>query len=277
MNMKQSKDNRMIPMTSFSSGNGESVAEGVYYFTNQIVNVVMLEEPDGDWFLIDCGMPMCGEEIIAAAEERFGKDRPPKSIFLSHGHFDHVGGVVTLLSKWDIPVYAHPLEMPFITGKQEYPEPDSSVEGGILAKISSIYPHEATDISGHVAAYPEDGSLPGAEQWRWIHAPGHSPGQVVFFREKDRILIAADAFITVRQDSFYKVLVQKREVNGPPRYLTTDWQEAWETVKQLRDLRPSLVVSGHGQYMAGAELRLGLRKLSNHFDTMAIPSHGRFV
>jgi glyoxylase-like metal-dependent hydrolase (beta-lactamase superfamily II) len=275
--MKQSKDNRMIPMTSFSSGNGESVADGVYYYTNQIVNVVMLGNPDGDWFLIDCGMPKCGEEIIAAAEKRFGKDRPPMAIFLSHGHFDHVGGVVTLLEKWNVPVYAHPLEMPFITGKQEYPEPDSSVEGGLLAKLSSLYPHEAIDISEHVSAYPQDGSLPGAEQWHWIHAPGHSPGQVVFFREKDRILIAADAFITVRQDSFYKVLVQKREVNGPPRYLTTDWQAAWDTVKKLRDLRPSLVVSGHGQYMKGAELRLGLRKLADNFGTAAIPSHGRFV
>jgi len=275
--MEQSKDNRIIPMTSFSSGNGETVADDVYYFTNQIVNVVMLGKPDEDWILIDAGMPKCGDEIIDAAEKRFGKDKPPKAIFLSHGHFDHVGGIVTLIEKWKVPVYAHPLEMPFITGKQEYPEPDSSVEGGLLAKLSSIYPHEPIDISGHVYPYPEDGSLPGAAEWRWIHAPGHSPGQVVFFRESDRILIAADAFITVKQDSFYKVLIQKREVQGPPRYLTTDWQAAWDTVKKLRDLRPSIVVSGHGQYMKGAELRLGLKNLAENFGTLAIPSHGRFV
>lgn len=275
--MEQSKDNRIIPMTSFSSGSGESVAEDVYYFTNQIVNVVMLGKPGADWFLIDAGMPKCGDEIIAAAEERFGRDNPPKAIFLSHGHFDHVGGIVKLIDKWKVPVYAHPLEMPFITGKQEYPEPDSSVEGGLLAKLATLYPHEPIDISGHVYNYPEDGSLPGAGQWRWIHAPGHSPGQVVFFRDTDRILIAADAFITVKQDSFYKVLVQKREVQGPPRYLTTDWQAAWDTVKRLRDLRPLIVVSGHGQYMKGAELRHGLKRLVENFDTIAIPTHGRFV
>jgi len=275
--MEQSKDNRIIPMTSFSSGKGETVADDVYYFTNQIVNVIMLGDPGADWILIDAGMPKCGDEIIAAAENRFGKDKPPKAIFLSHGHFDHVGGIVTLIEKWKVPVYAHPMEMPFITGKQEYPEPDSSVEGGLLAKLSSIYPHEPIDISGHVHPYPEDGSLPGAADWRWIHAPGHSPGQVVFFREPDRILIAADAFITVKQDSFYKVLIQKREVQGPPRYLTTDWQAAWDTVKKLRDLRPSIVVSGHGQYMKGAELRLGLKNLVENFDAVAIPSHGRFV
>ncbi|KQM78466.1 MBL fold metallo-hydrolase [Pedobacter sp. Leaf216] len=275
--MEQSKDNRIIPMTSFSSGNGETVADDVYYFTNQIVNVVMLGHSGGDWILIDCGMPKCGEEIIAAAEERYGKDKPPKAIFLTHGHFDHVGGIVKILEKWKVPVYAHPLEMPFITGKQEYPEPDSSVEGGLLAKLSSIYPHEPIDISGHVSPYPEDGSLPDAPNWRWLHAPGHSPGQVVFFREADKILIAADAFVTVKQDSFYKVLIQKREVQGPPRYLTTDWQAAWDTVKKLRDLRPAIVVSGHGQYMKGAELRLGLKNLVENFSTVAIPSHGRFV
>jgi len=275
--MKQSDDNRIIPMTSFSSGNGKSVTDDVYYYTNQIVNVVMLGKPGEDWFLIDCGMPGCGEEIIAAAEDRYGKDRPPAAIFLSHGHFDHVGGIVTVLEKWDVPVYAHPLEIPFITGKQEYPEPDTSVEGGLLAKLSFIYPHKPIDISGRVSDYPEHGELPGLSEWRWIHAPGHSPGQVVFFREKDRILISADAFITVKQDSFYKVLVQKREVQGPPRYLTTDWAAARDTVARLRNLSPSIVISGHGQYMEGEELRLGLNKLADDFDTLAVPSYGRFV
>jgi glyoxylase-like metal-dependent hydrolase (beta-lactamase superfamily II) len=275
--MEQSKDNRMIPMTSFSSGNGQSVTDDVYYFTNQIVNVVMLGKPGGDWFLVDCGMPKCGAETIAAAEKRYGKDNPPKAIFLTHGHFDHVGGIVEILEKWDVRVYAHPLEMPFLTGQQEYPEPDSSVEGGLLAKLSSLYPHEPIDISGHVSPFPADESLPGLPEWQWLHAPGHSPGQVVFFREQDKILISADAFITVKQDSFYKVLVQKQEVQGPPRYLTTDWQAAWETVRKLKDLRPAIVIAGHGQYMEGAELRLGLKKLVEDFATVAIPDHGKFV
>jgi len=136
--MEQSRDHRIIPMTSFSSGNGEAVADDVFYFTKQIVNVVMLGHTGDDWILIDCGMPKCGEGIIAAAEKRFGEDRPPKAIFLSHGHFDHFGGIVKLIEKWKVPVYAHPLEMPFITGEQQYPGPDSSVEGGLLAKLSSI-------------------------------------------------------------------------------------------------------------------------------------------
>jgi len=277
LKMKQSSDSKPIPMTSFSSGHGHEVFPDVYYYTNQIVNVVMLGSPDGDWVLVDCGMPGCGDELIEAAENRYGKNHPPKAILLTHGHFDHVGSIVSLLKKWRVPVYAHEFEFPYLTNKKAYPEPDSSVEGGLLAKLSGLYPHEPIDISEFLVRLPTDGSIPEATGWHWIHAPGHSPGQVVFFRKTDRTLLSADAFITVRQDSFYKVLVQKKELNGPPRYLTTDWIAAEETVKKLRDLRPALVISGHGQAMKGAQLRLELKKLAENFKELAVPEHGKFV
>lgn len=107
--------------------------------------------------------------------------------------------------------------------------------------------------------------------------PGHSPGQISLFRELDRVLLSADAFITVKQDSFYKVLVQKKEINGPPVYITTDWNEAWSSVKKLQLLDPELVISGHGTAMEGEELRRGLTNLVDHFDSIAIPEHGKYV
>lgn len=116
--------------------------------------------------------------------------------------------------------------------------------------------------------------LPG---WRWSHTPGHSPGHVSFFREIDKVLIAGDAFITVRADSFFKVLLQKEEVNGPPRYLTTDWTAAEESVRKLYDLHPNIAITGHGVAMSGEHLALGLSKLVQNFDEMAVPSHGKFV
>lgn len=277
MAMKQSKDNKFIPMTSVSSGIGKEVRSDVYYYTNQIVNIIMVGEPGSEWVLIDAGMPHSGKEIIKVAEKRFGKGCKPVAIFLSHGHFDHVGGIVDLLLEWQVKVYAHEDEFPFLTGKQAYPEPDSSVDGGLLAKISFIYPHEAINISEVLLPFPNDGSLPFLKEWKWIAAPGHSPGQVAFFRERDRTLISADAFITVKQDSLYKVLVQKEEVNGPPVYLTTDWQAAKNTVIKLESLSPELVISGHGQYMEGEKLRDELRRLAEDFDNLAIPAQGRFV
>ena len=273
--MKQSDDNKSIPMTSIASGEGKEVKPDVFYYTNRIVNVVMIGRPGGDWFLVDAGMPKCGEEIRTGAEARFG--RAPKAILLTHGHFDPVGGIVHLLKHWNCPVYAHPLEMPFLNGQSAYPEPDPTVEGRLLAKIASIYPNEPIDIAAALQPLPENGAVPGLPDWTWHHAPGHAPGQVAFFRQSDRVLLSADAFITVRQDSLYKVLFQKREVNGPPRYFTSDWIAAEETVRRLAALEPEIVVSGHGQYMEGEELKAGLRKLVSEFGEIALPDHGKYV
>ncbi|GGK68696.1 MBL fold metallo-hydrolase [Rufibacter glacialis] len=276
-NLKQSDDNKFIPMTSISSGKGWQVRPDVYYYTNQIVNFVIIGSRE-HWVLVDAGMPKCADEILDLARSLFGEGARPKAIILTHGHFDHVGSLVGLLEAWDVPVYAHLYEFPFLTGKQAYPEPDTTVEGGMLAKISSIYPHEPINISGaNLQVLPEDGTVPELPDWHWVFTPGHSPGQIALFREKDRTLISADAVITVKQDSFYKVLMQTQEIQGPPRYLTTDWTAAWESVKKLAALNPDLIIPGHGKYMAGEELRQGLQKLVQEFDTIAIPKHGKFV
>lgn len=276
--MHQSEDNKFIPMSSVKSGSGMAIRDDVYYYTNQIVNVIMIGASDSEsWVLVDAGMPMCGPEIVTAAENRYGKGTRPQAIILTHGHFDHVGGIVHLIEKWQVPVYAHSLEAPFLTGARSYPEPDPTVEGGLLAKMSSIYPNEPIDIRPVLMPLPLDGSVPQLPGWKWIHTPGHSPGQVALFREHDGVLIAADAFVTVRQDSFYKVLIQKKEVNGPPRYLTTDWYAAWESVKRLADLNPAVVIAGHGQAMEGEELKKGLDDLVRDFKEKAIPDHGKYV
>jgi glyoxylase-like metal-dependent hydrolase (beta-lactamase superfamily II) len=276
--MQQSADNKIIPMTSVSSGKGREVRPDVYYYTNQIVNIVLLGDPAGkDWVLIDAGMPKSGAEIIKVCEDRFGPNTRPAAIVLTHGHFDHVGSLVHLLEHWQVPVFAHPAEFPFLTGAQAYPEPDVTVEGGMLAKISSLYPNEPINVSPALQALPPDGTVPFLTGWRWIPTPGHSPGQVALFRDQDHTLISADAIITVKQDSFYKVLIQKEEVCGPPVYLTTDWPAAYESVKRLAALQPLLIVPGHGSAMAGEELAGGLNNLVQHFQEVAVPDYGRFV
>src|SRR5690606_30868592 len=243
--MEQSKDNKIIPMTSIDSGKLREVAPDVAYYTNQIVNLVMIGEPGGSWVLVDAGMPGSATGIIRKAEERFGADKPPAAIILTHGHFDHVGSIADGVMLWKTPEFAHPLEFPFLMGKQGWPEPDTAVEGGLLAKISSLYPNVPVDIHEALQPLPSNGSVPHLPDWQWIHVPGHSPGQVALFREKDRLLIPADAFVTVRQDSLYRVLVQKEEVCGPPVYLTTDWDAAYASVKRLAGLDPQTVISGH--------------------------------
>jgi glyoxylase-like metal-dependent hydrolase (beta-lactamase superfamily II) len=40
---------------------------------------------------------------------------------LTHGHFDHVGSVIELADYWNVPVYAHKLELPYLVGQMDYP------------------------------------------------------------------------------------------------------------------------------------------------------------
>jgi len=276
MEMHQSRDNKVIPMTSISSGKLREARSDVAYYTDQIVNVIFIGTAE-HWVLVDAGMPMGGDEIRLVAEDRFGPQSKPAAIILTHGHFDHVGGIVYLIDHWNVPVYAHSLEFPYLTGALSYPEPDQTVEGGLLAKISSVYPNEPINIKPVLKPLPEDGSVPQLPGWQWVHVPGHSPGQVALFRAEDNTLISADAVITVKQDSMYKVLVQKKQVCGPPVYLTTDWQAAWNSAKRLYALAPDVLVPGHGTAMEGRELMDGLKRLVEDFEDIAIPDHGKFV
>ncbi|MFJ9497411.1 MBL fold metallo-hydrolase [Brevibacillus centrosporus] len=268
-----------IPVTSLSSGLGQNVTPDLYCLCIQVVNVCFIgqvDEPNG-WFLVDTGMPKSADEIRKAAEQRFGANHPPQAILLTHGHFDHVGAVVELSTHWNVPVYAHEKEFPYLTGEQNYPEADFTVEGGLVAKLSSLFPNEAITVGKPLKKLPDDGSIPGLAGWRWLHTPGHSPGHVSFFREKDRALIAGDAFIAVRQDSLFQVLTQLPEISGPPRYFTTDWVAARDSVRRLADLQPSVAITGHGPPLSGETLSSGLQKLAADFDRVAVPDYGRYV
>ncbi|MFN7252687.1 MAG: MBL fold metallo-hydrolase [Anaerobacillus sp.] len=274
--MEYGKDYKFIPATSIGSGVTHVVASDIISHTLQIVNICIVGSAH-EWVLVDAGMPNSAEEIIAVTEERFGKGSCPKAIVLTHGHFDHVGAIIELIEHWNAPVYAHELEIRYLTGKLDYPKPDPSVEGGLVAKISAMFPNKAINIGQHVQQLPNDGTVPGMPHWKWLHTPGHTPGHISLFRENDRILIAGDAFVTVRSDSLYKVITQELEMSGPPRYFTTDWQAAWQSVKNLAALNPAIAVTGHGLPIEGELLTESLGNLANHFDEIAIPDHGIYV
>lgn len=278
MDMHYGSDYKYIPATSVASGVGIQVLPDLFCYTIQIVNIVLVGSPETkDFVLVDAGMPHSANEIISVTEERFGTNNRPKAIILTHGHFDHVGAILELIDHWKVPVYAHELELPFLTGKMSYPEPDPTVEGGMVAKMSSMFPNEPINLAKHVEKLPLDGSVPKMPGFRWVHTPGHTPGHVSLYREADQTLIAGDAFVTVKQEYLYKVLTQEQEISGPPRYFTTDWKASWESVKKLAALNPFVAVTGHGLPMTGELLSNSLTMLANEFDRMAIPDYGKFI
>lgn len=75
------------------------------------------------------------------------------------------------------------MEIPFLTGQQSYPEPDPTVEGGMVAKMSPLFPDEPIDLGNNVKALPTDGTVPHMPEFRWIHTPGHTQG-IFHYSEK---------------------------------------------------------------------------------------------
>ncbi|MFC9709583.1 MBL fold metallo-hydrolase [Paenibacillus sp. NPDC056933] len=254
----------------------EEVAHDILSLRTLFVNVVFIGEPGSrNWVLVDTGVASFTDQILHVASERF--PGPPSAIILTHGHFDHVGTVIELEQFWGVPVYAHPLELPYLTGVKDYPPADPSVGGGLMARLSFTYPNEAINLDDRIFSLPDDHSIPGVSAWKWIHTPGHTPGHVSLFREEDRILIAGDAIVTVKQESLWSVLLQDKQLHGPPAYFTTDWQAAHQSVRHIRRLQPKVVVTGHGHTLTGDMLRGSLKQLDLEFEETAVPDHGKYV
>ncbi|MDQ1147461.1 glyoxylase-like metal-dependent hydrolase (beta-lactamase superfamily II) [Bacillus sp. SORGH_AS 510] len=281
--METEKDNKFeesfLPMSSIGNGVGIAVLPDVFCYTDQIVNLILVGNPNEthEFVLIDTGMPKSAGEIKDLIHERFGDNASPKAIILTHGHFDHVGSIAELLEDWKVPAYAHQEELPYLTGKKDYPKGDPNVDSGLVAKLSPMFPNHGIDISTYIQALPSDGSVPFMPNWQWIHTPGHTPGHVSFFREQDRTLIAGDAFVTVKQESLFKVMTQTKEISGPPKYYTTDWNAAYESVRKLEALKPQVAITGHGLPMSGKELEENLHYLLEHFNEIGRPESGRYV
>lgn len=253
------------------------IAPSVSYTTVVFVNVyfVGVGEAAGEksWVLIDTGLPKSSAWTRRVAEGFFGANTRPRAIILTHGHFDHAGSARDLADEWNVPIYAHRLEMPYLTGKSDYPPQDPTI-GGALAQMSRLFPHGGYDFGGRVRELPDDGTVPEMPGWRWLHTPGHTAGHISLFREADRVLIAGDALATVNQESAVKMLItQERELRQPPAPFTTDWNASRRSIERLAELQPSVIAAGHGLPIT----QNAADRLRSFAATFAPPPKGRYV
>jgi glyoxylase-like metal-dependent hydrolase (beta-lactamase superfamily II) len=251
----------------------KEIAERVFYLPLTIANVYLVGRRGGGWTLVDASVAGDARLIREAAESLYGPGNSPTAIVLTHGHPDHAGSALELSNLWGAPILAHPLELPYLTGKSQYPPVDPTV-GGFTAMLRRIVRHQPVHLGDRVHALdaPQvERAMPG---WKWVHTPGHSPGHVAFFRRQDEILLAGDALTTMNLDSFWATVTKFRRVSGPPAPDTYDWIAAGESVKRLAELHPMTIAGGHGVPMTGDNAVVELAELAMDF---RIPRKGRYV
>jgi glyoxylase-like metal-dependent hydrolase (beta-lactamase superfamily II) len=248
------------------------IAPDLGWLPVSFANVYFIGRPGGAWALVDTGLPGRANQILEAAEARFGAGARPEAILLTHGHWDHAGSALDLAETWDVPIYAHRLEIPYLTGKSDYPPPDPTV-GGAMAFLSRFMPSQARDLGERVhELHPNE--VPGAAGWEWLATPGHSPGHISFFRPSDRVLLAGDAFATMNMDSWTGLVTGQRTLARAGAPFNTDWNATRLSVNELAKLRPNVVGCGNGIPMCDAELPARLDRFAERFRA---PRRGRYV
>lgn len=256
------------------------VSQGVWGLKILFVNVFMISIRNGnenDWVLVDAGLKGSAKRIVNMAETLFGKRTQPRAIILTHGHFDHVGALDELLGFWDVPVYAHPLEAPYLTGRSSYPPGDPTVGGGMMSLMAWSYPTKPINVGNRLKMLHDGERIEFMPEWRAIHTPGHSPGHISLFRELNATLIVGDAFVTTKNESAFCAITFKKAISGPPKYFTADWDLAENSVRKLAALHPRIAATGHGKPMMGKELRDEISYLVANFKKVGVPSSGRYV
>ncbi len=249
----------------------ETVAKGVNHLKIVFVNAYFVDT-ENSWVLVDTGLPLTAWRIKNYAETLYGEGAKPSAIVLTHGHFDHAGSVKDLADEWNVPVYAHRLEIPYLTGKSDYPPQDPSI-GGAISQMSRAFPRGGINLGRRIQTIGETGEITELPGWKFIHTPGHTAGHVSLFRASDKTLLAGDALTTMNLESWASQITEKKEFCRPPAPFTTDWVAARESVVKLAALEPKVVAAGHGQPITeNAAARL--KEFAKNFRT---PAHGRYV
>src|SRR5439155_3153503 len=77
-------------------------------------------------------------------------------------------------------------------------------------------------------------------EWRVVAAPGHTPGHVVFHRERDGVMIVGDVIRNAALRTGLGV------VSETPHFFSVDPAENRRSMRKVVELAPRLLLFGHG-------------------------------
>jgi hydroxyacylglutathione hydrolase len=177
--------------------------------------------------LIDAGRTWDRRRIFAELE-----GREISMLALTHVHPDHQGVAKDVCEARGIPLACHAGDVDAMEGRR--PVQEASADNPVNRMIASIWQGPPYKVE---RVLEEGDEVAG---FRVAHAPGHSRGHVLFFRESDRVVICGDV---IRNMSYATGLPGIKE---PPPLFTYDMEENRRSIRKLAELNPSLILPGHG-------------------------------
>jgi len=203
----------------------KNLAPGVWrlkQFPAPSVNVYLAED-----VLIDAGTRWDRGRIFAEIE-----DRKLTMVALTHVHPDHQGVAKDVCEARGIPLACHGDDVEAMEGHRPIQEaaPDHPVNR-IIKRFWQGPPYRVERVL-------RDGDEVAG--FRVVHAPGHARGEVIYFRDSDRVAICGDV---IRNMSYATGLPGIKE---PPKVFTYDPAENRRSIRKLADLGPRLILPGHG-------------------------------
>ncbi|MEZ5062813.1 MAG: MBL fold metallo-hydrolase [Solirubrobacterales bacterium] len=177
--------------------------------------------------LIDAATKLSSRRILGQIQ-----DRPLSLHALTHVHPDHQGASHAICEARHIPLACHADGVDAMEGRA--PVQTSDPNNPVNKVIGAVWegpPHPV----GRVLAEGDD-----VAGFRVIHAPGHAPSEVIFFRDSDRVAICGDVVNAMN------LLTMRPGIREPPDAFSLDPARNRESIKLLAELEPSLICAGHG-------------------------------
>ncbi|MGI5857197.1 MAG: MBL fold metallo-hydrolase [Candidatus Merdivicinus sp.] len=177
-------------------------------------NCYLVSDQNGDAVIID---PGAEPEKIAACLAEEGLN--PLAILLTHGHFDHIGGVSALKERFGIPFYLH--------GADTEMQADAKKNG------SAAFGMPVPDLSGARTVADGETVKAGNMTFTLLHTPGHTKGSCCYQ--------AGDALFT--GDTLFCGGVGRTDLYGG------DWREILQSLGKLAALPGKFhIYPGHGPF-----------------------------
>lgn len=236
----------------------EEIADGVWLVRGDFrkaMNVYFVAEEGGGVVQYDAGTKAMSKRVRAAGEKLGGIRR----VVLGHAHADHRGTAPYV----DAPVFCHPDEVADAESTSAFaPYWDLSLLP--VAPVRWIYPLLLRRWDG--GAVPIAGTVEEGEEvagFRVVHLPGHAPGLIALWRERDRVALVSDAVYLV--DSGRLRPLPHGEPTVPHPAWAWNHRLAKQSVRRLAELDPHLLCTGHEHPLAGTDLRARLEEAAERY------------